>query len=709
MNKFAKLQGKELEDHLSTFLVDSWSPSSVNDFIRNEKSFEKKHIFKDYPKWSRLSAIIGKVYHHALMRFFEKFKEDKTMLGFDALCDIAHKELHRYGADRYLPQKKLTIGEQQLEALKAINYLIQNFLSEFDSYKNEIQEIVLVETKLKEFVSLNDIEIPLPLVVRPDIVFIDKNGDLAILDHKSVKAYTASVDVNIKFGNQGISYKKAVDAWILKQPEILRKFPKASSGVQKFLFYENKYTKNKDGSRQIKQIPIDIKNGYLLYEQILFEGIWRVIEAVKNPDYVYLMNPSDHFEEGDDLVNFWVKTHIEGLEGFPNLTPSQKRLLERKRKDIRKSSLVQVPKNIIKSFTSQKSFISLSPEDMEKMTIPERIQHRLATFNYPVRVAHVIEGYSCDTYLLEVNAGLKISKIYGYSMDIANSIGVPSIRISSNLVSYKNGAYVAIEVNRDKTTPLILDSAEIPSGNVFPIGKNNFGEIMSWDIDNPSTPHLMIAGSTGSGKSVAIRTIIDTAIKKKIKVTILDPKYDEKFLSYKETRNVKVLNELPEIEKFMKEKVKEMDDIFRKYGATGASAKKQLIIFDEAADCFARQSKELEEPEDIDEFDDNQLAEFKKEARKFKTLEENTLILAQKARSAGIHIVLAAQRFSVKVLNGDAKANFSTRLCLFVKSMIDSRVMIDQDGAEKLKGKGDALFTSPEFPEPVRTQCFITA
>lgn len=724
------MPAEELQNHLDGFLVDHWSVSSVASFIQNEKGFERKYIFKDYDRESSLASHIGNVYHHALMEFFRHYQTTNERLSYDALLMCAHYALDQIGAHQWKAQKKLTIIEQQQEALKRVNEALKNFLAEFDAYEQEIGEVLFVEQTFKEFVEINGVEVPLPLKFKPDVVFITKEGELAILDHKSKRSYTEEKDVTLKYSNQAIGYKLGLDVAIQRLDNILKRYPKAAEGVKKFFFYENKYTTNRDGSRQIRQIPMDLTTTGQLFEQILFEGVFRVIEAVQNPDYVYLMNPTDYFEPGDKVVEFWIKTHLEGLEGFPNLNQAQIKILKQRRSSIRRSALTGVPKGIIKAFGNTKDFVSFDPSTMENLTTPERIEHRLRTFNYPVKVEHTVEGYSCDTYLLQVGAGLKTAQIYGYRMDVANVIGVRDVRITPSLIEYKGGAYLGIEVNRKNTKPLYLTTEDIPQGNVFPLGRDNFGKTMSWSIDNPSTPHLMIAGASGSGKSVTIKSIIEVARAKGIPVAILDPKFE--FLDYK-AQGYTVINELDEIELFMEAKVREMDQTFRTRGAKGASEDKQLIIFDEAADCFARQARErkvyvdrhgeiIEKPaKRVEQASGRQEIEALREQWmafstckhikdvNFKTLEENTLILAQKARSAGIHLVLAAQRFSVKVLTGDAKANFSTRLCLTVASGVDSKVMLDQEGAEKLNGKGDALLTSPEHSEPVRMQCFATA
>jgi hypothetical protein len=511
----------------------------------------------------------------------------------------------------------MTIEQQQQEALKRVNEATKSFLSEFDSYQQEIEAVLFVEKSFKVFVTINGIQIPLPLKIKPDLVFVNKKGELCILDHKAKKNWSSENDINLRYGNQAIAYSLGMNEAIKGFPDIIAKFPGVANGVKQFFFYENKYIKNRNGARQIKQIPIDIAGTGPLLEQVLFEGVFRMIEAVSNPDYVYLMNPNDHYQDSGEIMQFWMKTHIEGLEGFPNLKKNTRRLLAQKRTQIRRSVLTGIPKSIVKSFTNPKGFITFSLQDMENLSIEERIEHRLRTFNYMVKVEHKIEGYSCDTYMLKIPAGIKISTIYGYRMDIANAIGVRDVRISNSLVEYQNDVYIAVEVNRRDHRPLLLSGTDYGPLNTLPVGKDNFGNTLYWNIDNPSTPHMMIAGSSGSGKSVAIRTLIAVALHKGIKITILDPKYE--FLDCKNKADV--LNELPAIENFMAAKVQEMDRIFRSSGAMGNSQNKQLIIFDESADCFTRQTKER-----ADYVVGPNGGEKKVIDRTFKTLEENTLL-----------------------------------------------------------------------------------
>lgn len=685
MNQYALLSPEEQEELQSNYLISHWSVSGVNSFIRNEKAFEKQYIYKVYDEKRSVSSIIGSCYDDAVTEFFEKYKESGKKLGFDALSIKANQSLDNFDDDQYKPSTIKTLEEQKSECQKKINFLLTSFLEEVDSYLDEIQEILFIQKAIITYITLDGIDIPIPLKMIADLIFINKKGELCIADHKARGKYTDEADVHVTCSKQATAYDKGVSAYILHpdNAEILKKYPKAKNGVKWFYYYENKHAKNKDGSRQIRRIDIEINETSKMYEAILFEGVWKMLRAVQDPDYIYLMNPDDYFTDKAELLDFWVKTRIEGLDGFPNLDEKQKAILKTRKKDLRKSSISKVPKSMIKEFKEQAGFVSFNNNEMSELSLEEKVEHRLRSFNFKAKVAHKIEGYACDTYLLEVAVGVRIGNIHNYRLDIASAIGVNDVRIAESLVEYDGGNYVSIEANKKDRKGLFLQKSDIsPSGYLFPIGKDNFGNEISWDMGSPSSPHLLVAGATGSGKSVAIQTIIETALKKGIKVAIIDPKYE--FVG--QYPNCEIVTDQPQIEEFMARKVAEMDQIYKTKGAKGNTGNKQMIIFDEASDCFTRQMK----------------------IKGIPSLEQNTLLLAQKARSAGIHLVLSSQRWSVKVMTGDAKANFTTRLCLTVASQVDSKVMLDEEGGEKLNGIGDALFRDHTMNEPKRIQCYLT-
>jgi hypothetical protein len=224
-----------------------------------------------------------------------------------------------------------------------------------------------------------------------------------------------------------------------------------------------------------------------------------------------------------------------------------------------------------------------------------------------------------------------------------------------------------------------------------------------WDIDNPSTPHVLICGSTGSGKSVCLVSIIEYA--KLIgfdDIYIFDPKFE--FTRYNEGKT-SVYSDIEEIETVMETLVEEMNLLVKK-----GTSKRTLIVFDEFADAVANSRNgnalNVYAEEVIGEYANGREKTKRVLVETKKCLEENLRILLQKGRSSGYRIVAATQRASVKVITGDAKVNFPVQICFKVPKEVDSKVILDEAGAESLSGKGDGLLKSPQYNGIVRFQAF---
>ena len=343
------------------------------------------------------------------------------------------------------------------------------------------------------------------------------------------------------------------------------------------------------------------------------------------------------------------------------------------------------------------------------MTNKEKIEYVLRTFGIIVKVAHEIDGYSSNTYLLEVSVGVKIANVMRYKLDIANALNVPNIRIGNDLMVYEGKSYLYIETAKKRERDLIWDKKYL-DGEKLPLGVDNFGRVVRWDLNNHSTPHMLICGATGSGKSVSILSTISYAKEAGIKdITVFDPKFE--FIKLKK-EGIKVISEIEEIEKEMKLLVEEMHNRAR----SGEDSKK-LIIFDEFADAVssARSGKDLDikkmvkvgdyKPSKTDPFGSPKFA--LQVVGRDKSLEENLQILLQKGRSLGYRIISATQRASTKIITGDAKVNFPVQICFRVPKEIDSKVVLDDSGAETLAGMGDGLIHSPEYFGLVRFQGFF--
>ena len=306
------------------------------------------------------------------------------------------------------------------------------------------------------------------------------------------------------------------------------------------------------------------------------------------------------------------------------------------------------------------------------MTKEQKIEHTLRTLGTIVNVAHKIEGYSSDTFLMEVSAGTKISSVNKFRLDIANALSVSSVRIMKNLYVYKDKSYLCIEATKKRERDLIFDASLLQDSKI-PLGMDNFGNLIIWDITNPSTPHMLICGATGSGKSVCIISIIQYAkLAGFNEIVVFDPKYEFVDMA---SDLITVYNDIEDIEISMALMVDEMNDL-----AKNRQTIKKLVVFDEFADAVAGSGS--------------------------KYLEENLKRILQKGRSIGYRVISATQRASTKVITGDAKVNLPVQICFRVPKEVDSRVVLDEIGAVSLSGKGDGLINSPEYLGVTRFQAF---
>ena len=477
-------------------------------------------------------------------------------------------------------------------------------------------------------------------------------------------------------------------------------------------FIENKYSKNRDGSPQLNKFTVEISTDTAkLYEALLYEPLKRMLEATNDPDYVYIMNDSDNFIDKAEMYEFWAKTMIAEVDDF-NIDPSKKDIISKRLKKIRNASVGSINPTVIKNFKENASSFIKYDLNNKNMSKKEKIEHILRTFGIITNVEYELNGYSSDTFLLEMSAGVKTSSIFRYKLDIANVLNVKNVRISKELVVYNDASFISIEVSKKRENDLIWDKNELNDLNI-PIGKDNFNNTIVWDLNNHSTPHVLMCGSTGSGKSVSIMSTIKYCIEANIEnIYIFDPKHE--FTNLKGRCIVK--NEIDEIEATLKELVEDMKDRTK----TGKKTK-TVVIFDEFADAIAmsRKGKELDitEMQQVGFFKQSKSeAMFSPPQPKMKlvtigkenSLEENLKMLLQKGRSLGFRIMCATQRASVKVITGDAKVNFPVQICFRVPKEVDSKVVIDEAGAEQLAGAGDGLINSPEYSEIKRFQAFYS-
>ena len=326
------------------------------------------------------------------------------------------------------------------------------------------------------------------------------------------------------------------------------------------------------------------------------------------------------------------------------------------------------------------------------------LQSTFNNFGIEVKIVKAIVGPSITQFQILPTPGTKVSKIVNLSNDIALNLAAKDVRIEAPIPGKSLiGIEIPNTVNELVTMKEVFVNDKDNSPLSVAIGKDVSGEAMFTRIDK--TPHLLIAGSTGSGKSVCVNTIITSILLKnnpdKVNLIMIDPKMVElsiydgipHLLTSVVTDPLKAADVLHKV-------VLEMESRYREFARTRVRniegynkiAEKDpdykelpyiVVIIDELADLMMVSSKEVE---------------------------ESIARIAQKARAAGIHMIIATQRPSVDVITGVIKTNIPSRIAFAVSSSIDSRTILDKSGAETLLGKGDMLYLSADSSKPVRIQ-----
>ena len=332
----------------------------------------------------------------------------------------------------------------------------------------------------------------------------------------------------------------------------------------------------------------------------------------------------------------------------------------------------------------------------------DKLEETLRNFKVDARVVQVTQGPAVTRYEIQPNVGVKVSKIVNLADDIALNLEAKSIRIEAPI---PGKAAVGIEIENEKinmvTLREIIDSdafKKAKSKITFAVGKDIAGNAIVADLK--AMPHLLIAGSTGSGKSVCINSIITSILYKadpdEVKLVLIDPKVVE-LGNYNGIPHllIPVVTEPTKAAAALNWAVAEMTDRYKKF------AEAQVRDLESYNDTMRIQGEEDEIMPQIviiiDELADLMMAAPSQ-------VEESICRLAQMARAAGMHLIVATQRPSVDIITGVIKANIPSRIAFAVSSQFDSRTILDMSGAEKLVGKGDMLFNPLGMGKPLRVQ-----
>lgn len=350
----------------------------------------------------------------------------------------------------------------------------------------------------------------------------------------------------------------------------------------------------------------------------------------------------------------------------------------------------------------------------------QRLVDTLQSFGVQTRIIDISRGPAVTRYELQPSAGVKISKITNLADDIALNLASAGVRIEAPI---PNKAAVGIEVPNRKVTPVtlreVVDSpefAEAKSKVTVALGRDISGSLVLTNI--AKMPHLLIAGATGSGKSVCINSIIMSILFKakpdEVKLILIDPKVVE----------LGVYNGLPHLVIPVVTDPKKaagalgwaVTEMLNRYKLFAAHNVRDIASFNRFVENAEASPKPPPENEPappqlsklphyviiVDELADLMMAAPSE-------VEDSICRLAQMARAAGMHLIIATQRPSVDVITGVIKANIPSRIAFAVSSQIDSRTILDMGGAEKLLGMGDMLFSPVGSSKPTRVQgCFVS-
>jgi S-DNA-T family DNA segregation ATPase FtsK/SpoIIIE len=339
--------------------------------------------------------------------------------------------------------------------------------------------------------------------------------------------------------------------------------------------------------------------------------------------------------------------------------------------------------------------------DRELKRMGGLIEETLATFDIPAKVKEWIPGPTVTMFEIELSRGVKVNRVTALADDLALALAAPTVRI---LAPIPGKSLVGIEVPNERRSTVTLGDILPAAGTNGPlmlgIGKDVSGDAVVADL--ATMPHLLIAGSTGTGKSVCINALLTSMLMRstpaEVRLILIDPKRIELSL-YNGVPHlyVPVVTEPKEAASALAWAVSEMDRRLKMLQKAGA---RNIGMFN----ALVQEGKGPEGAEEmpyliivIDELADLMMVAAKE-------VEDSICRIAQLARAAGIHLIVATQRPSTDIITGLIKTNITNRVAFAVGSAIDSRVILDQPGAERLVGLGDMLFTTPAWPKPKRIQ-----
>ncbi len=528
-----------------------------------------------------------------------------------------------------------------------------------------------------------------------EIVLLDEEG--AVCEDISVRPYNTMTeqepsDIDMQFADQGIAVEKSVLDDVEDIEEPVNFFGDSYEEVFEEPQIEEPYTDS-----DYQDMTYDIE----------------AIDQMPEPVTEHTVMPRSSTENIQEDVTIVAQEETFRQErpssqvSFPEKNPATQEHAIQQETSIKPEEVVQKkyifpPLHLLKKGEPKKGD---STNQLKETAL--RLQQTLANFGVKVTITDISQGPSVTRYEMQPEQGVKVSKIVGLADDIKLNLAATDIRIEAPI---PGKAAVGIEVPNKENSMVafrdLLESQEFQnfsSNLAFAVGKDIAGQTVVTDI--AKMPHVLIAGATGSGKSVCINTIVMSILYKAdpsdVKLIMIDPKVVELSV-YNGIPHlmIPVVTDPKKASAALNWGVAEMDDRYKKFAELNV---RDLKGYNKAAEM----GKTSADGEPIQKLPQiviivDELADLMMVASG--EVEASICRLAQLARACGIHLVIATQRPSVDVITGLIKANMPSRIAFSVSSGVDSRTILDMNGAEKLLGKGDMLFYPQGYTKPARVQ-----
>lgn len=656
--------------------VEHLSWSAINTFLSNPLQFKKEYIDHLWSTEKNSSTVIGIAAHEGL-----RVHHDPSHSVTHNYClEVALRVVDEF-KDGDIKYNTSRSPRNRSELYEEVAKVLEWYWQEEPNYG----EILATEVSHLAPVFLNNKLAPLPLKGKLDMIS-RINGKIWLNDYKFTARPTIPGEIDIKKFMQAASYYHIAKDLPYGEPE----------GIN---YIQVKTSKSRTGG-QVTVYPVEFKN-IKTYLEAFNRLYWGVVANISSPDYIYLPNYNDMFN-GEESFNDFLEVELD----------------VRAPKQIRSATPLEINVDETKFIQSK-----LVKEANKNFSPAEKIVIKLKEFGITLKYIDSIQGPTVTMYRFEPQRALKLARINQHLEEIAQALESGPVRAKTPIYGT---SYIGIEVPNENRV-VVPFTNEVVEG----LGVNTLDIALGVDVQSEQVrinladaPHLLVAGATGTGKTVFLRSVLEQLSRNSAaEIHIIDPKGVE-LVDYESVARSHVTGEVEALE-MLDAFVQIMEDRYDRFKGKGVTSMEDynnkkytrkleriVVIVDELADLLLTQEKVSKEVTKrrvvVKDGKVSTISETKEVQLKVKDLIlRNITKLTQKARAAGIHLILATQRPDTKVIPGTLKANLPTRVAFRVATSIDSQVILDQGGAEKLVGKGDMLVMKPGGGELVRAQGYL--